>query len=277
MATITTQDGVALHVTDTRADAGGGNARTVVLIAGYTAPATTWLLQSEALAAAGYRVVCVDRRSHGRSDAPLYGQRIARHARDLDEVLTALGLSDALLVGASMGASTVWSYLDLFGTGRVSGVVSVDQTPRMLNGDGWDLGYYGFDRSNAGTFFAEEIPPTGKGLGPERTLETLQAIAARLGPEENLMPGIRPETLPLLQDHAMQDWRDVIARVDVPVLMVAGAQSQLWPSAHAEASAAMAKDGRAVVLDECGHVVNLDQPDAFNAVLVQFAAEVCVS
>jgi hypothetical protein len=50
------------------------------------------------------------------------------------------------------------------------------------------------------------------------------------------MPGrLRPETLPLLHDHDPSGrGRDVIARVDVPVLMVAGRESQYWPCEHAE-------------------------------------------
>lgn len=273
MPTITTTDGVALHVTTNRS-LNDRHRPTVVLIAGYTAPATTWMLQEDALVEAGYSVVCIDRRSHGRSDAPHHGQRIARHAKDIDDVLTHLDLSSTVLVGASMGASAMWSYSDLFGTSRVRGLVSVDQTPRMLNGDGWDLGYYGFDRSNAGTFFTEGIPPTGKGSGFEQTIATLQRIAARLGPDEELMSGIRPETLPLLQDHAMQDWRDVIARVDVPVLMVAGRESQLWPAEHAVVAAESATQGRASLIEECGHAVNLDQPETFNTVLLDFLKEI---
>ena len=28
------------------------------------------------------------------------------------------------------------------------------------------------------------------------------------------LPGVQPETAPLLRDHAQQDWRDVVARPD---------------------------------------------------------------
>jgi pimeloyl-ACP methyl ester carboxylesterase len=84
------------------------------------------------------------------------------------------------------------------------------------------------------------------------------------------LPGPTPETAPLLRDHAQQDWRDVVARMDVPVLMVAGHQSQYWPCAHAQAAVAGNRLGRAVVLDDCGHAANFDQPDAFNAALLEF-------
>ncbi|WP_219996099.1 alpha/beta fold hydrolase [Nocardioides humi] len=131
MTTVRTSDGVRLHHTDTGP---GTTGTTVVLVAGFMASAFTWQLQVDALAAAGHRVVCLDRRNHGLSDFPAYGQRMGRHGQDLHEALTQLAIDDAVVVGGSQGASTVWACLDLHGTDRIRAVVSVDQTPRMLNG-----------------------------------------------------------------------------------------------------------------------------------------------
>jgi pimeloyl-ACP methyl ester carboxylesterase len=113
MPTITTSDGVRLRYVDE------GAGRPVVLLAGFCAPLETWEFQRRALLDAGYRVVAVDRRSHGGSDSPAYGQRMARHGKDLWDVLTALDLDDVVLVGGSMGGSTIWAYYDLFGMERV--------------------------------------------------------------------------------------------------------------------------------------------------------------
>src|SRR5690349_2593681 len=118
MPTITTNDGVALNYLDE----GGGPA--IVLLAGYTAPADSWALQGDALVAAGFRAVAVDRRSHGGSESPMFGQRMSRHGKDLSDSLAALDLRDVVLVGGSMGANVIWAYVDLFGTDLVRGVVS---------------------------------------------------------------------------------------------------------------------------------------------------------
>jgi non-heme chloroperoxidase len=262
MPTIRTTDGVSLHVTDE------GNGPVVVLVAGFTAPASSWGHQARALRDAGHRVVAVDRRSHGLSESPAFGQRMARHGADLHDVLTALDLTDAVLVGGSMGASSIWAYCDLFGTGRMRGMVSVDQTPKMVNGDGWEFGFYGLTHANSGTFFDDGIPDTGRGFTQE------QAMPGGLRAIELAGPGgfgvIRPETAPLLRDHAQQDWRDVVARLDVPVLMVAGRDSQYWPCEHAEGAVAGNPLGRSLVLDDCGHAANFDQPDAFDAAVLEF-------
>jgi non-heme chloroperoxidase len=63
-----------------------------------------------------------------------------------------------------------------------------------------------------------------------------------------------------MRDHALRDWRDVVARADIPLLMVAASDSQYWPAEHAFAAARLAPRGRAVVVPDSGHPVNFDQP-----------------
>jgi non-heme chloroperoxidase len=264
MASVTTSDGVRLNYVDE------GEGPPVLLLAGFAAPLEMWELQRRALRAAGYRVIGLDRRSHGGSDKPAYGQRMARHGKDLRDVLEALELDDVVVVGGSMGASTVWAYCDLYGDDRLRGVVSVDQTPKMVNDESWPYGFYGLDRTNVGTFFAAGIPDTGRGLRGDR-MAGLQRVHAALGGRDlRFSDPQAPDTRPLLQNHVEADWRDVIARLRVPSLFLAGRESQFWPCQHALAAAATNERARAVVLDDCGHAANLDQPDLVNAAILGF-------
>ena len=263
MPTITTSDGIRLRYVDE------GAGRPVVLLAGFCAPLETWELQRRALLATGYRVVAVDRRSHGGSDSPAYGHRMSRHGKDLWDVLTALDLEDAVLLGGSMGGSTIWAYFDLFGAERVGGVVTIDQTPKMLNDDTWQYGFYDLTPQNAGIFFADGIPDTGRGLRVDR-LAGLNRMVEALGRIPAFADPNTPERRRLLQDHAEKDWRDVIARMSVPSLFLAGRQSQFWPCEHATAAAGSNTLARAVVFDDCGHAANLDQPDQTNAAILEF-------
>lgn len=267
-STFRTTDGVALAYTDTRPSSWTG--RTVVLVAGYAMPATGWALQSDALTAAGHRVVAFDRRSHGRSEDVLHGQRIARHGADLHELLGALDVRDAVVVGQSMGASATWAMVDLFGTDRVAGIVTIDQTPKLVNTDDWPHGFYGMTPANSGTFFDDGIPDTGRGARVDAARPGVQRLLARLGGPPATRTPNAPETRALLRDHGLQDWRDVVARLDVPFLMVAGRESQLWPCTHAEAAVGANPNGRVLVVEDAGHATNLDQPDVFDAALVDF-------
>jgi pimeloyl-ACP methyl ester carboxylesterase len=266
MSTSVTSDGVTLHYTDE------GSGQPVVLIAGFTASAETWQLQRSALLAAGHRVLGLDRRSHGSSDNPAYGQRIARHGKDIRDFLDATGLDQVVLVGGSMGASAIWAYYDLFGADRLRGIVTVDQTPKMVNDEVWQYGFYGLTRHNLGTFFAHGVPDTGRGMPVAELVRRMDRLVEALGRVPRMGDPRALETRPLLQDHAQQDWRDVVGRVAVPSLFIAGRDSQLWPCEHATAAAATNSRAAALIVEDSGHGVNIDQPDRVNEALLKFLA-----
>ncbi|NNM45100.1 alpha/beta fold hydrolase [Knoellia koreensis] len=268
MPTFRTTDDVTLSYTDE------GQGTPVVLVHGYTAPATAWVLTVDELLAAGYRAITFDRRSHGESETTMHGQRMARHGRDLGELLEHLGLDDVVLVGASMGGNTIWAYVDQFGPGRVRAAVVVDQTPKMLNTDEWPYGFYGYDADNAGTYFADGVPQTGRGRTVDPIMPGMARIVQRLGAPPAFRDATAPETLALLQDHALADWRDVVRRFPRPLLMMAARDSQIWSCEHADAAVAQNPQGRAVVIEDSGHAITFDQPDRFHEVLLDFLTEV---
>lgn len=259
-----TNDGVTLNYED------DGRGATVVLINGYCAPATAWALTQDALLDAGFRVIALDRRSTGDSETPMFGQRMARHGRDIAELLNHLELSEVTMVGASMGGNAIWSYVDQCGADKLRGVVIVDQTPKMLNSPDWSYGFYGFEASNVGTLFAEGVPSTGVGRALDKSSLAMARLIDRLGAPPTFRDPAAVETIKLLADHAVQDWRDVVDRIARPVLMMAGRESQVWPCEHAAAAVAGNPHGRAVIIEDSGHAVNIDQPDRFNEVLLDF-------
>ncbi|MFJ7208049.1 alpha/beta fold hydrolase [Streptomyces sp. NPDC098789] len=264
MPRFTTNDGVSLHYYDE------GTGRPVLLVSGYGASADDWALQWAPLRSAGYRVISLDRRWHGQSDRPAWGQRMSRHGKDIDDLLTALDLRDVLAVGQSMGANSIWAYVGLVGTDRLAGIVTIDQTPKMVNTADWTHGFYGLTDDNLSSFFATPAAfATGHGRAwPDpAVLDSAIRAAGGRGAESR----ITPDTHPLLLDHSRQDWRDVVARADVPVLITAGAQSQFWPAEHAAATAALNPRGASTVFADAGHTTHVDQPAAVNERLIAFA------
>ena len=97
-----------------------GTGQPVVLIHGYPLDGHSWEKQSAALLKAGYRVITYDRRGFGRSSQPTTGYDYDTFAADLDTVLTTLDLTDAVLVGFSMGTGEVGRYLGTYGSARVA-------------------------------------------------------------------------------------------------------------------------------------------------------------
>jgi non-heme chloroperoxidase len=262
MADFHTSDGVRLHYLD------AGTGPDVVLVGGFTARARSWSMFAQDLVEAGYRVVTVDRRSHGDSDFPEHGQRLARHATDLHELGRALDLDAAVWVGSSMGASTLLCGAELFGSTHLGGLVLVDQTPKMVNDETWDLGMYdltwegleAFVRTFPGTVSAFHTPP------PPHVLALLAPDLATPYPFDR--------TRALLRDHASQDWRDVVPRLGCPVLAVAGRHSPLWPTASSEWIATQAPSGSLAVLEGSGHAPHLSEPELFAKTVLTWLEEI---
>ncbi|MWB99602.1 alpha/beta fold hydrolase [Agromyces seonyuensis] len=262
MPELLADDGVRLSYTDHGDPAGAP----VVLLAGFKAPATSWRFQVPALVAAGYRVLAVDLRGHGLAERP-DGQTMSRRAADVANVLEHLGFERVALVGGSMGGNTIWAYLDAYGAGRVTSVVIVDQTPKMLGEAGWPFGFYGYTPEVRDTYFAERIPPTGHGTPMlRRGRRLVRLLAAMRGADGKLSSA----DLALLHDHATADWRGVIADSTLPILFVAGAESEFWPAEHAEAAASLTPTAESAVIPKDGHAANIEQPAAFNALLLDF-------
>jgi len=72
---------------------------------------------------------------------------------------------------------------------------------------------------------------------------------------------------------ARPDMREAMGRVRTPVLLVTGAEDAITPPACAEAAAALIDDARLLILPAAGHLVPLEQPEAFNAAVLEFLRE----
>jgi non-heme chloroperoxidase len=97
-----------------------GTGQAVVLVHGYPLDGSSWERQTRELLAGGYRVITYDRRGFGKSSKVEVGYDYDTFAGDLDAVLTALDLTDVILVGFSMGTGELARYAKLFGTDRVA-------------------------------------------------------------------------------------------------------------------------------------------------------------
>jgi non-heme chloroperoxidase len=268
MPVITSSDGVALNYLESGDPAG----RPVLLVAGFKAPATSWKPQLPALEAAGFRVIALDRRGHGASETgPDGGHTMTRHGADLRDAIAELSLTDVTVVGQSMGGNAVWAMLTAGPVPAVRDVVIVDQTPKMLNAADWPFGFYDYDASNVDTLFATGVPDPGRysllSKGPVRITRLLKAFDRKAA-----AAGFTPAELELLHDHATRDWRPAVAHSPVPVLFVAGAESEFWPAEHAEAAASLAPSGSSTVIEKAGHATNIEQPKAFDEVLLRALA-----
>lgn len=86
-----------------------------------------------------YRVICYDQRGHEASDRAVKHMNVKQLGQDMNEIIQYLDLKDIILIGHSMGAATIFSYVNQFGCDRLKKIVAVDMTPYMRN-TVWDGG-----------------------------------------------------------------------------------------------------------------------------------------
>lgn len=86
-----------------------------------------------------YRLVFYDQRGHESSDRATKHMNVRTLGQDVAEIIDALDLRDVTAIGHSMGAASIFSYVNQFGCGKLKRIVAADMSPRMSNTD-WQGG-----------------------------------------------------------------------------------------------------------------------------------------
>jgi len=260
--TLLTSDGVRIAYCDE------GEGPVALLLHGMLCHSGHWIFQREVLLAAGYRVVSIDLRFHGDSDAPTHGFQICRMAEDVADVIKAAELHDISLIGHSMGVSVALAYISLHGIGAVSRLVAIDQAPRIMNDSTWAWGV----RHVEWATFEEQIHGRMTWSEFEREPETPPYVQ-RLLEEQGMPDDFFASPLALRVDHFVADWRDVLPTIDVPAWVVTGAHSPSFPLEGMEWVAETLPQGRLTVYPNSGHSPHWNEFEDFNRDLLAFLAE----
>jgi pimeloyl-ACP methyl ester carboxylesterase len=245
------------HLSVAMAD-GAGPA--IVLLHGLTDCADSFRLIAPCLS--GHRLIVPDLRGHGQSvrTGPL---TIPAFAADLSEMLDALEIGAAVVVGHSMGAMVA---TELAAMRR-------DMVGRLV-------------------LLAGSLRPVGQQLDELR--RTIAALPGRLAPDHpffatwhHCVNRVPPTFLARLARNAatspLSDWLTMIDMVaahdgtaqarglDLPVLAISGRQDPLFPPDHLSAIAAAFPVCTARLVDACGHNPHWEQPQSVARAILDFA------
>jgi len=124
--TVKTNDGVRLYAKE------WGNGTPVVFVHSWALNGDMWQYQTAEFADHGLRCITYDRRGHGRSDQPNSGYDTDTLADDLAMVMNSFHVSNATLVGHSMGCGEIVRYLARHGDKRVTRIVLLAPTTPFL-------------------------------------------------------------------------------------------------------------------------------------------------
>ncbi|SDG66212.1 alpha/beta fold hydrolase [Microbacterium pygmaeum] len=254
-----------------------GPAKTVVLIHGFPLDGESWGKQQAALLDAGYRVIAYDRRGFGSSSKTESGSDYDTFASDLAALLHTLDLERVTLVGFSMGTGEVARYLATYGSERVARAVFIGSLePYLLktddnpDGAGPQEFFDGFataireDRYAFLTGFFQDFYNLDENLGSRISQEAVDASVATGNRMGNAAIAAAPLTWPT-------DFREDIAKIDVPALIVHGTADRILPiDATARRFTTMLPDATYVEIDGAPHGLLWTHADEVNEVLLAF-------
>jgi pimeloyl-ACP methyl ester carboxylesterase len=245
-----------------------GDGPPVVFLHGFTLDMRMWDDQVPAFAAR-HRVVRYDLRGFGASAPPVVDEPYT-HADDLRALMTHLGIERAAIVGLSMGG---WAAQE-FALTYPESVDALILVGSVLDGHPWSpaaadvleaisrLGAEGRLAEAKAGWLAAPIFAYSRGF--PAVVARLEQMVAEYGCWELLnedphrpldplaierLPEISAPTLAIVGEHDIPDFHTI---ADLLAARIAGAQT--------------------VVIPEAGHMANMDAPDAFNRVVLDFLA-----
>jgi pimeloyl-ACP methyl ester carboxylesterase len=255
-----------------------GSGSPVLLIHGWPLNGDAWEKQTAALLAAGHRVITYDRRGFGRSSKPGVGYNYDTFAADLNALLSVLDLTSVSLVGHSMGTGEITRYIGKYGTKRLRKAVLIGTLGPYLvkapdNPEGVDPEVFEgiraglkADRPVALMEFLKNFYSVGGADGKrvsERVIEANWAVAI----------GASPIGTVACVDAWIEDFRQDIARNDLPTMIIHGDDDRILPpDATSRRQAKMTKNVKYVEIKGGSHGMAWTRAEEINPELLRFLA-----
>jgi 3-oxoadipate enol-lactonase len=223
-----------------------------------------WTPQMPSLAS-HFRVIRYDTRGHGRSDVPRNEYTVEQLGRDAVAVLDAAGVARAHVCGLSLGGITAM-WMGVNAPSRVQSLVLAATAARIGSVDAWNTrinhvrtgGTESIADAVIARWFTDEFRQTQPSVvASYRRMLTSTPRDGYIGCCAALRSG---------------DLRDVIQRIALPTLVVAGAVDPATPPADGDAIR-RSVPGATMVTLSASHLVNVEQAEAFNQAVLDFSSQ----
>lgn len=253
-----------------------GRGRPILFLHGWTCHGGFFEPQFEALAGQ-FHLIAPDLPGHGA--APKAGLTIEDTADAVHRLIGDRALDQPLVVGWSMGAAIAWSMIARHGSARLSGLVVVDMSPKVLNQPDWKLG----QRNGIDAVRNAHVLDTMTTNWPAYSTAVARNIFAegseQASPLEAWTAGEiarnDPATMTAMwRSLTAQDFRELIPAINLPVLIARGTKSRIYARETADWMAERLPDARVSMFRNSGHAPHLEEPAAFNTALTGFLGSV---
>jgi len=242
-----------------------GSGPTVILLHGLGGSSQVWQFSFSALAEK-YHVVVPDQIGFGKSDKPLVNYRIRTYVDFLDQFCKQLKIERATLVGNSMGGWIAAMFTASF-PDRVDKLVLEDAAGYAPPKDFDTRVYWGLNpttREGMKVLLAKVF--YNKAFQTDAFID--QSIAARFAAGDGYT--INSITESIVRGEDFLD--DIAKTIKRPALIIWGRQDGLVPLAEGERFNKDIAGSKMFVIDQCGHVPNIEKPGEFNAAVLKFLA-----
>jgi 3-oxoadipate enol-lactonase len=247
-----------------------GTGLPIVFLHAFPLNRTMWAMQEDALSSQ-FRVITIDLRGHGESDAPLWHYSLDQAADDVHGLLDYLSIRQAVFVGLSMGGYILFAFHRKFAD-RVNGMVLADTRAQADTDEGKQarfemaqIAYKQGARAIADIMIPKLLSPATIQMRPE----LVQYVRTMI--EGNQVSGIagdlmamaeRPDSIPLLR------------RITCPAQIIVGELDLPTPPSDATLMADRISNAHLVIIPGAAHLSNLEQPDLFNKTVGSFVANI---
>lgn len=239
-----------------------------LFVHGFPLDHSMWRAQREALSSA-HRVIVPDLRGFGRSDVTPGTVTMEQFADDLAALLDALEVKEPVtLCGLSMGGYVAWQFFRRH-RDRLAALVLCDT--RAVPDD--EQGAKG-RHDLAARVLAEGSAVVARAMAPKlfapSTSEQQPDLVAQV---REVIEQSDPEGVAaaLRGMAARSDARDLLAKIDLPTLVLVGKHDAISPADEMRELAGQIPDAQFVEIADAGHMAPVENPRAVNEALKAFA------
>ena len=253
-------NGINLSYTDQ------GEGAPLIFVHAFPLSSAMWDMQVQEFSN-NYRIIAVDLRGHGKSDAPLWNFTLDNYAEDIHELLKHLGIKQATFIGLSMGGYTLFALYRKYPE-LVRALVLADTRAQADNVE-----------AKAGRFaMAQTAYKDGPKAIAEMMIPKLLAPSTRENRDDivdqvqtiilnNQSSGIIVDLIAMAE---RPNSTSLLSQITCPTLVIVGEDDVATPPSEAQYMVDRIPNAHLVKIRNAGHLSNIEQPITFNQALADF-------
>lgn len=257
-----------------------GSGPAIVLVHGIAGTGATWNDVMERLADR-YTLIAPDLPGHGDSDKPVGDYSLGSLASMLRDMLVAIGVENATIVGHSLGGGVAMQFiyqfpqrcdrLVLVSSGGLGDDVNLLLRAACLPGADLFLATTARPIAATGSVVGGVLGRLGWKPGPD--LEEVARGFASLADTETRKAFLHTlKSVVGIEGQRVNASDRLYLASEIPTLLISGERDPIIPASHAEAAHELLPGSELVIFPKAGHMPYLDQPTVFARVLHDFVS-----